>query len=509
MPAAVIRWLRRALPWLLPIAALILACNSAKVPPLKLPYVWSVAVIVSSVAIGMLAWLLVIRPRIVERLALGVGLVAAIVVLFVAARPTAHDIWTGPGVHPGPTTVAAIGAAAAVAAGLVMGRRRRGLPQALDVLVGIVLVSFVLTDLVQTHSVFQRDYSIYLDAGRDFRAGNPVYLASPLHVAPKDPTNLPFLYPPVVLPLFAVLGAAPPLLASGLWLVLQVPAALYAIRSFGVSWGWALLLMVWPPFVQGIWVGNVAIWMVLCFALVPRLPVLAGVPSLFKFQTALIGLWLLRERRWRGLVAAGALVAGLGLVTLPLVGIELWRQWVHGLIAFQDSLTHVPQIRGVPVSRYIGAIPALILGGLFVLLAFRLRAGRSLAALGQASVAVSPTLYLHGVTLSLPSFLSLRAGFFWLAILVGASSSLVDSLWVVMVVCLVAAYVPVLRHAPGSADATWQPLGPKPEPWADATAPDVAAPNEVPTAVPAGTPDQAGTEPFDVPVGAPSQSSVR
>jgi hypothetical protein len=134
-------------------------------------------------------------------------------------------------------------------------------------------------------------------------------------------------------------------------------------------------------------------------------------------------------------------------------------------MAFERTTTNLPGIRGIALPKEIGEAAALILTALFVLVAFQLRGGRSLAALGQGSVASSPTLYLHGRSLALPGFLSLRAGFFWLALLVPTTTGLDQLLWLVLVGCLAAAFVPALRDTPESADARWQPLGSGEEPW--------------------------------------------
>jgi glycosyl transferase family 87 len=453
--------------WLLPPTALFLVAQGARAHPPALPQIWTVTLVVAVTTIATTAWLLAIRSSPVERVVLAIGFVAAVAALFVVVRPVAEHIWPGHSkVHPGPTSLAAAAASLAAAAGWWFGRRRGRGPGPLDLVIGIVLVSFFLTDLVQTHSVFQRDLGIYLDAGRDYRAGLPIYDLSALHVNPSDPTQLPFLYPPVVLPLFAALSALPAPLVSGLWLAGETVAAIAAVRLLGLSWGWVVALVVWPPFVQGVWVGNVAIWMALIFAFVPLLPTLTGLPALFKFQSGLIGLWLIRERKWRALIGAGLLVAGLCLVTLPFVGVRLWEDWYHALRAFQETLRFVPAIQGVPISRAIGELAALGLAAALVIVGFLVRRGTSLATFGLASVAASPTLYLHGLTLALPGFLRFRAAAFWLAILIATTTGLFESLWLVLVFCGIASFVPALRHQPGSWDAPWQPLGDAEEPWA-------------------------------------------
>lgn len=105
-----------------------------------------------------------------------------------------------------------------------------------------------------------------------------------------------------------------------------------------------------------------------------------------------------------------------------------------------------------------------------VAIGFRVRRGASLADLGLASVTVSPTLYLHGVTLALAGVLQLRAAAFWLALLLAVMSGYQGFLWVVLIVGALASLVPLLRHDAGSAEAAWQPLGAMAGPWPEAPA---------------------------------------
>jgi hypothetical protein len=448
--------------WLVPISALVLWSLDARGRPLGLPNDWAPVALGAPVLITLLSWVLVLRPPRINWLLLGVigGLgVGAIAVL----DPT-HILRQYWNTHTRVELVAAAGLAALLGAWL--GRRRAEPPRPLDVMVGLVTVGMLIVDVGIVHSIFQRDLNLYLNAGHHFLLGVPVYTQQPLTVTPPDPSQLPFVYPPVTLPFFAVLALPPqPVVATG-WLVLQLAASVFAVRAIGVRWRWVPLLCLWPPFVQGVWVGNVAIWMVLLFALVPARSFLVGLPPIFKFQAALPGLWLLRERRWRSVAAAALLVGGLVLATLPLVGVDRWVEWYHGLIAFQQSTVNVSGIRGLAISRYLGELGALALAGAMVAVSFYVRGGASLADLGLASVSVSPTLYLHGLTLALPGFLQLRAAALWLVLLASVTGGFASSVWIILAAGALASLVPFLRHHAGTAEAAWQPLGAVAGPWA-------------------------------------------
>jgi hypothetical protein len=449
--------------WLLPLGALILWTVGARGLPLGLPTSWAPIALAAPVAAVAFGWLLAWRRDRATWLLVGVpvGIAGAIVVI--DPTHTVRHVWSGT------QRVELVLAALLVAVlGAWLGRRRAGPPRPLDLLVGLVVTGLVIADLTVVHSVYQRDLNLYLDAGHDFLSGMPVYAQQPLTVAPPDPTQLPFVYAPATLPFFALLALLPqPIVAVG-WLGLQSAASLVAMRVMGVPWRWTPVLFLWPPFVQGIWVGNVAIWIVLLFALVPLRPFLVALPPFFRFQTATAGLWLIRERRWRSLAAAVLLGAALALATLPFVGVTRWIDWYHGLVAFQQSTVNLPGIRGFAISRSIGEVAALLLVVALIAASLRLRGGASLANLGLASVAASPTLYLHGLTLALPGLLQLRAAVFWVALLVAVTAGFQSFLWVVLAIGALASGVPLLRHRPGSSEAAWQPLGASAGPWSSA-----------------------------------------
>jgi hypothetical protein len=448
--------------WLVPLTALVLLSVTGPARRFDLPREFVPVAFAAPVALAGVAWLMVVRRKRVLWLAVGalagVGLAA-----FVIVDPThlLPPIWDEPR-----RLEIVLSAVSVVAIGAWLGRRRAGPPRPLDMLIGLVLVGMVAIDLNVVNTVYQRDLNLYLDAGRDFLGGGPVYAQQPLLVAPLDQTELPFVYPPATLPFFAALSVLPQPLVAVAWLVLQCAAALIAIRAIGVPWRWVGLLVLWPPFVQGIWVGNVAIWMVVLFAFVPIRPFLVALLPVFKFQTGLAGLWLIRERRWRSLIASILLVGGLVLATLPLVGVNLWIDWYHGIVAFEQSTINVPGIRGLAISRSIGQIAAVGMTVAIVVLSLRLKPRASLASLGLASVTVAPSLYLHGLTLALPGLLAFRAWVFWLAMLVAVVPGVQGYLWLVIVITSVASVVPLLRHDGRSVEAAWQPLGVTDGPWA-------------------------------------------
>jgi hypothetical protein len=299
--------------WLLPLAALVIWSIGGRGHPLGRPTALAAATIAAPVAIAAMGWLLVLRRDRVRWLGVGAIAGTALAAIFVVDPAVVfEDIWN----RQLRLELAVVAGVVAVL-GAWLGSRRAEPPRPLDVLIGLVVVGMVIVDIAVVDSAYQRDLNLYLDAGHDFVSGLAVYAPDPLQVLPTDQTELPFVYPPVTLPVFGVLSLLPQPLVAVTWLVLQCAASLVAIRAFGVPWRWTVLLFLWPPFVHGIWVGNVAIWMALLFALVPVRPFLVSLPPFFKFQTAVAGLWLLRERRWRSIVACIVLVGGSRLPPCP------------------------------------------------------------------------------------------------------------------------------------------------------------------------------------------------
>jgi len=353
--------------------------------------------------------------------------------------------------------------------GMLAGGRLTGLsgrrPTALLVLVALAVAAMLETDLRLIDSVFDRDLLLYLQAGTALLHGLPVYTDAVLTQAPLDPTQLPFVYPPLTLPFLAVLSVIPRPVMELLWLGLAGGASVAALRCFGVRWSWIPVLLLWPPFVQGFWTGNASVLLLLAFAAAPFAPALLVIPPVIKLPLGLTSLWLPREGRWLALARGLAVVAGLVLVTLPLVGLHAWQDWLGGLAAFAQTTANIRAIQGVALTRYAGPEVAIGLAVGLAVVALLRKERDSLAALGLASLALSPTLYLHGLTPSLASFLRLRASAFWFLIAVSASFARGQAWWVLVGLLIVAPLVPALTAADGT-DATLHPIGAGRQVWA-------------------------------------------
>jgi glycosyl transferase family 87 len=306
----------------------------------------------------------------------------------------------------------------------------------------------LLTDLVQFNGQLLRDLGIYLRAGEHFAAGAPVYLSTILTEAPADKTTYPFLYPPPTLPILAMLAALPrPLVETG-WLLGSAAAAAVGLRLLGLSPRWALATLLWTPFFQGLYVGNVAVPAFGLFAAAPWFGAGLILAAVFKLYSGLAALWLVREGRFRSILVGLVVLAAVALVTLPLVGVDTWRAWIEGLRLYAMSQPNLPALVALSLGAYVPGPLPLIAGVAVIGWAWLARGRAGLARFGLATVVASPSLFAHGFLVALPAFLELRPAMLWLAL---GITSVAPGLgwWLAVVLVIVASVIPSLRRSTG------------------------------------------------------------
>jgi hypothetical protein len=302
------------------------------------------------------------------------------------------------------------------------GRRAGWLGSAL--VVGVV-VSWVLYDiLLWSGSGHLYDLNVYLgSAGRWLDGGRP-YMTAAVSAWPTNAQDDFLLYPPPLLPVFGILSRLPAAPVAAGWTMVMVACSYRAYRLLGLSRSMSAAMLAFPPVMIGFESGNIAGLTFLLFAASMRAGGALVVNGLFKAQTGLPALWLIRQRRWRAILAGLAILALIVAVTLPLVGVDSWRAWWDGLGYRAASQSAVPSMFGYSYARYLpGALfLALCLALVGVALVLRGRAG--LAALGLATVFASPSLWPHGFVFALPAILMLESGTgVWLVLGAGAFGS--------------------------------------------------------------------------------------
>jgi glycosyl transferase family 87 len=343
---------------------------------------------------------------------------------------------------PGLVTIAVSGAIG-LALALVEGFR----PSGRAVLLGTALGTIVVSDAIMVTFGIERanalrDLRLYLIAGERFLEGLTVYQVVPMTELPTDQALYPFLYPPPLLPVVGLLSQLPWLLVGTASIVGSAIACVAALRLVGVRWLWIPIFLLWPPFLEAIWVGNVVVYGLLVLAIAVWRPRRAGslvAGPLFKPQFAIPALWLVRGRRWRalieGLVAVGIVV----LLTLPFVGIGAWVDWVRGVTAFQETVAATPILYSFALPRDIPYAAFLVLAAAAVVWGLLPRGLTGLRRLGVASVVASPTLYRHGLLEMIPAMVVLDLDL--LLIVLGSLVSRLG-LWIGVVVVIAGLSVP-------------------------------------------------------------------
>ena len=280
----------------------------------------------------------------------------------------------------------------------------------LILVVGIV-VSWVLYDVwFWGHTNQLYDLDVYLGSAGRWLAGGQPYMTAPVTAWPSTPGADFFLYPPPLLPVFAALSKVPEGPVDVAWVAFLIACAYKSYRILGLPRVWGLALLAFPPVAIGFESGNVASLTFLLFAAGARAGGALVVDGLFKTQTGLPALWLIRQRRWRAILAGAAVVAAVVLATLPLVGLHSWQDWWAGLGYRAASQAAVPALYGYSYAKEYPSWAFAAISAALVVAALLFRGRRGLAALGLASIFASPALWPHGFVFALPALLMLENG---------------------------------------------------------------------------------------------------
>lgn len=150
----------------------------------------------------------------------------------------------------------------------------------------------------------------------------------------------PWVYPPTFLLWFLPFAALPPVASLAVFQFAGFAAALAAVRrcaAGAAARGLMVVSLVLCPAVPfDVMTGQNGFYSVALllggFGLLGRAPLVAG--GLLGILTFKPQLWLMvpvalvAMRQWRALAAAGAAALLVALVSLPVFGIEIWRQWI-------------------------------------------------------------------------------------------------------------------------------------------------------------------------------------
>jgi hypothetical protein len=300
-------------------------------------------------------------------------------------------------------------------------QRRRG-NKRLTVGLAIIVAAACLLGLPDLFGAFPVgiDLEIPLRAASHFSGGGQVYPASAMLVE-KGP-DLPYLYPPFLLPLLTPIAALPRGAVTGTWLILCAMCAVWTCRRLAIPWRAVPFVLAWPPFAEGLITGNSQIFAFAAFvalvyepasgtlrtrAFVPSRDALNGVLAAaigaLKVTQLLPVLYLARRRFKAALIGLAALAA-LAIVMLPLTGISIYGDWLAQLQRAADPNWTVG---GVALGRRIG-VPDLVLAAFGIAIALSVRGRDAVAWLGIALLIATPSVHGYTFLFLLPGLLVIR-----------------------------------------------------------------------------------------------------
>jgi hypothetical protein len=294
--------------------------------------------------------------------------------------------------------------------------------RALVVVLAVVVGGLALAGVPELRAVFPSgiDLEIPLRAATHWSTGAPVYPASAMLV--QHGPDLPYLYPPFLLPLLSPIAALPRDFVIDSWLVLCLLTAAWTCRRLGIPWIAVPCLLAWPPFGEGLVVGNAQILLFAAFVAVFYEPgvgapeqrslrpgrdlqngVLAAAVGALKFTQALPVLYLAR-RRFRAALLGVVVLGVVALATLPLTGLHIYGDW---LVQLQRAADPAWTIGGVSLTHRAG-IPDVLFVPVGAVLALLVRGRDSVAWLGIALIVATPSAHGYTFLFLLPAMLTIR-----------------------------------------------------------------------------------------------------
>ena len=298
------------------------------------------------------------------------------------------------------------------------------------------------------------DFEIPLRAASRWAAGSQPYPPSAMLV--NGGPDLPFLYPPYLLPLLAPIAGLPRDFVTGLWLILCAATAVWTCRRLNIPWLAVPCIMAWPPFSEALVTGNVQILSFAAFVALLYEPangrarqrtlipshdalngVLAAAVGVLKVAQMLPVLYLL-HRRWRAALIGVAALAALTIALLPLTGVSVYGDWLSQLRRAADpSWT----IGGVALGRSIG-LPDIALVACGIALALSVRGRDSAAWLGIAMLVATPSVHGYTFLFLVPGLLAIRRDLSFVIAAMYLGNYHTDTWWLgwlLVVCCLIAA----------------------------------------------------------------------
>ena len=327
---------------------------------------------------------------------------------------------------------------------------RRLLVGALVVLLVLLIIKALLgTVLIAPR--FAVDMEIPLRAAERWLAGQPPYLASAF-ASPPGATQ-PFLYPPFVLPFFALLSSLPRALVGTVAVVTMLAASVAAGRRLGIPWAWLPLVLAWPPFAEAIFGANVQTLLFAAFVFLffragaeawspaardlhdpaesgPLIGGLSTVVGAIKVSQPHPWIYALRHRP-RAAVGGALVVIAFVAATLPLTGIALWFDWVAQLRLAGDPTW---DLGGFAIPRFVPPGVGLGVAVICLIAVWFVPRERAGAWVGLLSVVGALSLHIFGLLFLVPAMLVIRREAALMAALFIATYSY-EGAWAGILIC--------------------------------------------------------------------------
>ena len=275
------------------------------------------------------------------------------------------------------------------------------------------------------------DLEIPLRAASRWSAGGQPYVASAFSLTSGP--DLPYLYPPWLLPYLVPIASLQRTLVVVLWLALVAVVATWTCRRFSVPWLAVPLVLLWPPFLEGLVTGNVQVIQLAAFAALFFVPgrrwelrprsvtiaegakivilrrdmldgILAAGVGALKYTQLLPLAWIVRPRPRAGIIG-GAVLVVVAVAALPFTGIGLYRDWLDQLGRAADP-SWAPA--GGPLAFLVGRPLATAAAIVAVVGMFFVRGRDAGAWVGIALLVAAPSIHGYGMLFLLPTLLVLR-----------------------------------------------------------------------------------------------------
>ncbi len=243
----------------------------------------------------------------------------------------------------------------------------------------------------ETHNPPWVDWATYSDALQRLVHGQSIFdsrqLSGPYYL--PDITTTGYVYPPASLPLFAPFGNQPiglvawlalnvGLLVSGVYAILRRELGADGVMYLGVA---IVPVVFWIGFLNGLTAANVTIGLSGVLAWAWALgrqrtpPVAVAVIAVAKMFPAILVCWTTPPKLVRSVLSAGLICAAWCLITLPLVGLNSWFDFLRALGNAQPTCSYGPSVScvlqpalGISLAKLVALAlaGALGLGAVFV-----------------------------------------------------------------------------------------------------------------------------------------------